>query len=177
MKSTILALLLVAGGAIGLALPSSSLEENAEEAGTGAQDEATKPLVSGNPEAGTHWGTEARLQRAYDGHFYAEVYVNGAPTRMLVDTGASVIALTGDDASTMGIYWDYSALSVVAQGASGPIEGVQVRLPQVELDGFVARDVAAIVVPDGLPVSLLGQSFLATVERVEIADDEMILSN
>ncbi len=173
MKANILALLLVAGGAIGLAMPSASVQNLADAPAVPQAPKAAALTSAGSPQ----WASHAALQRSHDGHFYAEVFINGSPTRMLVDTGASVIALTGTDAETMGIHWDYSALSVVAQGASGPVEGVRVRLPEVEMDGFVARDVAAIVVPEGLGVSLLGQSFLSTIGKVEIADEQMVLSN
>ncbi len=182
MKTTILAHLLIAGSAIGLAWP--MLSDEGEQAAL-ASDAPTAKQQSANQQSGLQaqampqvtWAQHVALPRAIDGHFYADVYINGSSSRMLVDTGATTIALTGEDASAMGVYWDYSALGVVAQGANGPVEGVHVRLPQVELGGFVAQNVSAIVVPEGLSVSLLGQSFLSTVDKVEIADGQMVLSN
>ena len=50
--------------------------------------------------AGTH-----TLAREFDGHFYANTNVNGTRLRMLGDTGASMIALTGSDAIAAGIRW------------------------------------------------------------------------
>ena len=58
------------------------------------------------------------LRRAGDGHFYAGVSVGGNPVTMLVDTGASVIALTGADARAAGLDWNPIQLGVVANGAS-----------------------------------------------------------
>ncbi|WP_340587385.1 retropepsin-like aspartic protease family protein [Erythrobacter alti] len=123
------------------------------------------------------WAEDVRLDRELDGHFYANVVVDGVPSRMLVDTGASVIALTGDDAVAMGIHWDPNAVSVVAQGASGPVHGVQTRLRHVAVGNFEARDVDALIIPEGLGISLLGQSFLSTIDSVAIAGDEMVLEN
>ena len=116
------------------------------------------------------------LQRQPNGHFYASAHVDGVPVRMMVDTGASVIALTASDASAIGIYWDDAEISHIGQGASGPVYGVQTRLDEVEIGGIVRRNVAAVVIPQGLDVSLLGQSYLSQVGGVEISGDTMIFS-
>ncbi|HYD23926.1 MAG TPA: TIGR02281 family clan AA aspartic protease [Croceibacterium sp.] len=118
---------------------------------------------------------EVVLPRESDGHFYADVAVDGATTRMLVDTGASVVALTGADADALGIEWDPDAVRPVAQGASGAVYGVDVTIERMQLGSLEAQAVEAIVVPDGLGTSLLGQSFLGQIQRVEIGHDQMVL--
>ncbi len=120
-------------------------------------------------------GAPTELSRAADGHFYAGVTVGTQAVTMLVDTGASVIALTADDARAAGLTWNPAELAVVAQGAGGPIRGVARTLDRVSLGSHEARGVRAVIIPDGLPVSLLGQSFLATVEPVRIEKDRMVL--
>lgn len=120
-------------------------------------------------------GDATELRRAGDGHFYAGVKANGHSLTMLVDTGASVVALTGADARAAGLHWNPNQLAVVAQGAGGPIRGVALKLDRVTLGQHEARDVEAVIIPDGLPISLLGQSFLATVEPVRIEKDRMVL--
>ena len=120
---------------------------------------------------------EMVLDRAGDGHFYAGVRVESRDIRMLVDTGASMIALTGDDARDAGLYWDASELAPVARGASGVVMGVPIRLSEVAVGDFVARDVEAVIVPEGLGISLLGQSFLSHVENVAISGDKLTLSD
>jgi aspartyl protease family protein len=117
------------------------------------------------------------LDRAGDGHFYANAEVRGSVYRMLVDTGATVVALTGDVARGMGLDWDPGALTQVARGASGPVMGVRVTIPELAVGDFAARGVRAVVVPEGLSVSLLGQSFLSHIPRVAISDDRLTLSN
>jgi aspartyl protease family protein len=123
------------------------------------------------------WGGEMVLDRANDGHFYATAQIDTGDYQMLVDTGASVVALTGDDAHAIGLDWDPNALAPVAQGASGPVMGVPVTIPDMAVGDFEAHNVQAIIVPDGLPVSLLGQSFLRHVPTVSIADNSLTLSN
>jgi aspartyl protease family protein len=116
------------------------------------------------------------LDRAGDGHFYADAQIDTGDYHMLVDTGASVVALTSEDARDIGLDWDPNELAPVAQGASGPVEGVPVTIPRMAVGDFEAHDVQAIIVPD-LGVSLLGQSFLRQVPNVTISDDKLTLSD
>lgn len=118
---------------------------------------------------------ETVLSRSGNGHFYADVTINGAPVNLMVDTGASMIALTGADARAAGLSWHEADIRPVAQGASGPVYGVNVQLDNVVLGGHEARDVHGVIVPEGLGVSLLGQSFLRTIEPVRIEGDRMVL--
>lgn len=131
---------------------------------------------SGSP-ASSDWnaGTHT-LTRENDGHFYATTTVNGAPLRMMVDTGASVIALTGADARAAGIYWDQSEVRPVARGASGTVYGVVRQLEVVDVGGFTRRNVRAMIVPQGLDISLLGQSYLGQISSVQIEGNRMVLS-
>lgn len=115
------------------------------------------------------------LDREVDGHFYAEASVNSRSTRFLVDTGASMVALTGDDARAIGLSWQPSDLVAIGSGASGPVYGVPIRLDRVDLGNFTAHDVDAAIIPEGLPVSLLGQSFLTQVPGMRIEGDRMTL--
>jgi aspartyl protease family protein len=170
--------LILAGLTIGavLALFSDGEGEPVEAAAATPPTVATiskTPPAPGQAMAATGLATE--LRRAGDGHFYAGVAIGDWPVTMLVDTGASVIALTGDDARAAGLHWNPGQLAVVAQGASGPIHGVALTLDRVTLGGHEVRDVRAIIIPEGLPISLLGQSFLATIEPVRIEKDRMLL--
>ncbi|WP_164843986.1 retropepsin-like aspartic protease family protein [Croceicoccus ponticola] len=119
---------------------------------------------------------EMVLQQRQDGHFYASPTVNSVPIEALVDTGASVIALTGADAEAIGLNWDQSDIGIIGRGANGPIQGVQVRLDTVQLGNFEVHDVDAMIIPEGLHVTLLGQSFLSRIPNVEIANGQMNLS-
>lgn len=115
------------------------------------------------------------LERRADGHFYADAGIDGARINFLVDTGASFVALTGQDAAAIGLHWDEADLMVVGRGASGAVRGVPVTIDRMEVGGFEARDVRAAIVPEGLDISLLGQSFLQQISNVEISGDEMKL--
>lgn len=120
-------------------------------------------------------GGETILPRAPDGHFYADLQVNGRTIRFMVDTGASGVALTRDDAMRAGVAFDPGRFEVVGNGASGPVRGQRVRIAEMRLELKQANDVDAAVLDDGLGVSLLGQSFLSRMSSVTIADDRMTL--
>lgn len=114
------------------------------------------------------------LRRAFDGHFYADTQINGSTVRMLVDTGASGIALTRDDARKAGVGISIGMPNVVGQGAGGEVKGEYVMLDRVSLGSESVASVPAVVL-DGGGMSLLGQSFLSEFASVEIKGDKMVL--
>ena len=174
-----LACVLLVGGALGLAMPFIADESGGgdfAQALVGEDERGMETLAMvGETEEPASWHDQVVLGRERDGHFYADVVIDGVPTRMLVDTGASVIALTGEDAAALGIYWDESEVQPVAQTANGVVSGVHTTLRRVSVGGFEGTNVAAMIIPEGLSISLLGQSFLATVDKVEIAGDQLVL--
>jgi aspartyl protease family protein len=114
------------------------------------------------------------LRKNWDGHFYADTQINGTTIRMLVDTGASGIALTRDDARRAGIGISIGMPKVVGQGAGGEVKGEYVTLDRISLGGESAESLPAVVL-DGGGQSLLGQSFLEKFATVEIKGDRMVL--
>ena len=159
-------------GAVAALFPSTEPDVAQSELAPMAESASAKSVTSANarlPSGGME------LRRAGDGHFYAPVFIGGKAITMLVDTGASVVALTGQDARAAGLNWNPGDLEVVAQGAGGPVRGVSIELDAMRLGAHEARAVRAVVIPDGLPISLLGQSFLKSVEPMRIEQDRMIL--
>ena len=112
------------------------------------------------------------LARAPDGHFYADAQVNGARIRFLVDTGATMVALTRADAQRAGIALPSERATAI--GVGGPVEVMPVTIDRIAVGPLAARQVPGAVAED-LDVSLLGQSFLARVGTVEIQGDRMVL--
>ena len=117
---------------------------------------------------------EIALTREYNGHFYANAEINGLPIRVLVDTGASGIALSRSDAQRAGLAVSAGMYNVIGQGANGDVHGEYVKLDKVSLGSKTAEDVSAVVLDEG-DQSLLGQSFLSKFETVEIRGDTMFL--
>jgi aspartyl protease family protein len=114
------------------------------------------------------------IPRSPDGHFYANVEINGEPIHMLVDTGATAIALSQDDARSAGIANDGNMNQVVGRGADGDVKGQIVRLDEVELGDTSAQGLYAVVLSRG-DQSLLGQNFLSKFSSVDIEGNTMVL--
>jgi len=118
---------------------------------------------------------ETIYRRAPDGHFYVDADVNGARIRFLVDTGATFVALSPDDARSAGLRIfesDYTARTATANGVT---RVAPVTLRQIELDQLRVFDVRAVVLEKPMPVSLLGMSFLSRLEGYEMRNDELVL--
>jgi aspartyl protease family protein len=119
---------------------------------------------------------EVALHASADGHFYANATVDGVPMRLLVDTGASSVVLTAEDARRIG--FDPARLDYVlpVTTASGRALAAVVRLDEVSVGGIVLERVGAAVMPPGtLERSLLGMSFLGRLSSFEIAGDRLVL--
>ena len=114
------------------------------------------------------------LDRSADGHFYADVRINGNPVRMLIDTGASGIALSRADAQSAGLATSIGMNDVVGEGADGVVRGEYVKLDTVELGPLNASGLDVVVLNSGQQ-SLLGQSFLSKYSSVQIEGDRMVL--
>jgi aspartyl protease family protein len=164
-------------GLVGLAFlaPSFKSGPSAPPAPPGA--EAGKPAAYASnaaaaaPAAGNGFASR-EIPRAADGHFYLDAQVNGAQIHFLVDTGASMVALTAADAQRAGIA--LPSERATARGAGGAVEIIPVTIDRVAAGPLEARNVDGAVARD-LPVSLLGQSFLSRVGNVQISNDRMIL--
>jgi aspartyl protease family protein len=139
--------------------------------------EARKPAAGsqagsvGTPAAGNGFASR-EIARAADGHFYLDAQVNGAQIHFLVDTGASMVALTAADAQRAGIA--LPSERAVAEGAGGTVEIIPVTIDRIAAGPLEARNIDGAVARD-LPISLLGQSFLSRVGTVQISGDRMTL--
>lgn len=105
-------------------------------------------------------GTPAQVLKGLDGHYWADALVEGRAVRMMVDTGASVVALTRNDAARLGLRLEPADFSGTVITASGPVRAAPVELQTVAVAGARVERVQALVVEQGLPHSLLGMSYL-----------------
>ena len=119
---------------------------------------------------------EVVLRASADGHFYANVTVNGVAMRFLVDTGASNIALSAEDARRLGFDPDRLDYFLPVTTANGDTLAARVTLDEVRLGSIAFERVSAAVMPPGaLATSLLGMSFLDRLSGFEIAGDKLVL--
>ena len=133
--------------------------------GDGAAQAAT-PAVVEVPLAGAS-GMDAQVVKGADGHYWAQAKIDGRAVRVLVDTGASVVALTRTDALRLGVDPEPGAFTGRVQTASGVVRAAPVQLNSVSVAGARVVGVEALVVEQGLEYSLLGMSYLGRLSAFE----------
>ncbi len=131
-------------------------------------------IVNAASSPGVVSGQGITLDRAPDGHFYADAQVNGTTVHFMVDTGATGVALSADDARRVGLPFFSSEFSAVGRGASGEVRGKIVTLDRVTLGGKSVENVSGAIL-EGSEMSLLGQSYLGRMGSIEITGDRMVI--
>jgi len=120
--------------------------------------------------------TEIRIRKRLDGHFNANVAVNGKQIAMIVDTGASSIVLTPEDAAKAGIDTRNLAYNIPVLTANGRTFAARVRLDKVAIGPLDRTNVDALVAKHGaMTQSLLGMSFLSRLRSYEFSGDFLTL--
>ena len=119
---------------------------------------------------------EVVLHKSLGGHFETSVDINGVPVAVLIDTGASAVALRYEDAMRIGVDPADLAFTQTILTANGRAMAAPVRLRQVALGPILREDVQATVIEEGqLDQSLLGMSFLSTLDFLQMRTDELRL--
>jgi len=111
-----------------------------------------------------------------DGHYNLTLNVNGVPTDFLVDTGATNIVLTRQDAEAAGLPVDQLNFFGRANTANGEVRTAPVRLDTLSLGPVTDRDVYAVVNGGEMDQSLLGMGYLQRWGKIEITGGELILT-
>ncbi len=116
------------------------------------------------------------VPRSPDGHYHLVLQINGTPVEFVVDTGASDMVLSQQDAARVGLDPATLAYTGIALTANGQVRTAPVRLDRVELGTIVDENLRAVVNEGDLDGSLLGMGYLGLFDRIEIAGDELILT-
>ena len=165
--SLILACLLLVGGVAWL----SQKIESPEPAPAQVQT-----LKSPSPQSETLPHNAATIRRESDGHFWTRADVEGSSLKFLVDTGASVVALTQRDAKRLRI--DLAALNYNnrVSTAGGEVMSASIRLDYIRIGNVKLKDIDAIIIEDDvLENSLLGMTFLGELYSYEFKGNTMII--
>jgi len=120
-------------------------------------------------------GGNVELRAASDGHFQADAHINGTQVRLLVDTGATTLALAPQDAERVG--YDLNALSFdrPVNTANGRTYVAYVMVDSMSIGSIHLEDIAATVHRDGLDISLLGMNVLDRLSGFERQGDKLLL--
>lgn len=113
-----------------------------------------------------------------NGHFFADAEINGRRIPVMVDTGASLVALSHEDAQRAGIYVTAGDYKYTVSTANGPAKIAVVNLDRVSIGSITVYNVRAAVGERGaLRTTLLGMSFLGKLRRAEMRQGRLILEN
>jgi aspartyl protease family protein len=121
-------------------------------------------------------GRNVEIARAHTGDFAVNAQINGAAVAMVLDSGASSVVLTREDAKAAGLPLEILAYTANIDTANGRTRAAPVTLDRVAIGGLVERSVEALVAQPGqLKVSLLGMSFLNRLQSWEVRGDHLLL--
>lgn len=123
----------------------------------------------------TETGAEMVIAAGRNGHFLVTAEVEDVEILFLVDTGASQVILTVEDAERLGYRVDSLEFSDRFQTANGAIRGAPLQLSDLRIGDLEIEDVRASVIRAPMSTSLLGMSFLSRLESFEIGEEGLIL--
>ncbi|OSP55416.1 TIGR02281 family clan AA aspartic protease [Pseudoruegeria sp. SK021] len=116
------------------------------------------------------------VPRGPGGHYYLTLHLNDVPVRFIVDTGASDMVLSLEDARRIGLDPDQMRFLNQARTANGTVQTEQVRIATVSLGPVSDQNISARVSQGEMPGSLLGMGYLSRFASVRIEDGTMTLT-
>jgi aspartyl protease family protein len=121
-------------------------------------------------------GRNVEVARMANGDFDVVAHINGARVAMVLDTGASSVVLTREDAEAAGLPVEVLTYTASIETANGRTRAAPVTLDRIAVGGLVERSVTALVAQPGqLKTSLLGMSFLNRLQSWEVRGDRLLL--
>jgi len=122
------------------------------------------------------WENVIAIHANREGHFLTHAKINNEDTLLMVDTGATIVALSYETAENLGITVHDSDFNKAARTANGVSRVAHVDLDEITIGEITVKDIKAIVVEPGkLDVNLLGMNFLSKLSRFEFRGKKLIL--
>ncbi len=143
----------------------------AADGGVAAPDDAP----SGVPVAKAE-GQALRIPVAQDGHYWVQGRINGTTARFLIDSGATVTALSEQTARTAGLNFDMGEPGVVLNTANGKIEARRSSISTLAVGPINASDLPVLVSPAFGEVNVIGMNFLSRLKSWSVQSGEMVLT-
>jgi len=119
-------------------------------------------------------GKELRVRMSPDGHFWVNAKINGVERRMLIDSGATVTALSTDTARASGVDTGMGLAPVVLRTANGATPAETGTVDELRVGNIVARDLKVVSAP-GLDLDVIGMNFLSELESWRVEGGTLIL--
>ena len=121
-------------------------------------------------------GEEVRIRMSEDGHFWASVRIGDVTRRMLVDSGATITALSTDTAAAAGLEVKKPMFPLLISTANGQISADTAEIPELRLGNVVARDVPVVVSPAFGGTDVLGMNFLSRLKSWRVEGRTLVLT-
>ena len=121
-------------------------------------------------------GKEVRIRMARDGHFWVRARIGGVERRMLVDSGATVTALSAETAAAAGVEVGDEAFPVVLRTANGSVAAQTGTIRELRFGTIVARELAVVVSPAFGDVDVIGMNFLSRLKSWRVEGSTLILT-
>lgn len=120
-------------------------------------------------------GAEVRIPMSRDGHFWAEAELNGTKRRMLVDSGATVTALSAATAAAAGIEADATSVPLLMKTANGTVRADAATVDRLEIGAIEAQKLKVVISPGLGDTDVLGMNFLSELQSWRVEGRTLIL--
>ena len=120
-------------------------------------------------------GRETRIPLSRDGHFWISATVNGTPAEFMVDTGATLTALSPSTAAAAGTQSGMLGRTVMLRTANGSVDAELVTLDELRFGNVVARDLDAVVAPGLGETNVIGMNLLSRLAGWRVEGNTLVL--
>ena len=120
-------------------------------------------------------GGETRVPLARDGHFWLQGEINGVPANFLVDTGATLTAVSAEVAERAGLESGMGDFPVMMQTANGSVRAERTTIDELRFGNVAARGLDAIIAPGLGPTNVIGMNLLSRLQSWRVENNELIL--
>jgi aspartyl protease family protein len=120
-------------------------------------------------------GGETRVKRGPDGHYWLRAEINGHPASFLVDTGATLTAVSDATAVAAGLEPREAGIPVRMQTANGTVAAELTTIDELRFGNVAARGLDAVIAPGLGPTNVIGMNFLSRLASVRLEGETMIL--
>ncbi len=120
-------------------------------------------------------GNETRVPLANDGHFWLRGEIDGVPARFLVDTGATLTAVSQETADRIGLEPKDAGIPVVMQTANGSVTAQLATIGELRFGNVAARGLDVVIAPGLGPTNVIGMNLLSRLASWRVENNELIL--
>lgn len=120
-------------------------------------------------------GNETRIPMANDGHFWLKATVNGHQADFLIDTGATLTAISSATAAAAGLRPDDGGMPVHLQTANGPVEAKTTTIADLRFGNVTAQGIRAVIAPGLGSTNVIGMNVLSRLAAVRLEGHIMVL--